>query len=430
MIAAVAGPRWTRAVAPWRRGFTLVELLVTLGIILLLLGTILAALNFASRRAQRANTEFLMTSIRNGLERFKADHGYYPPSLGVPAQLTGAGIGATLGWPANPPSTNLANIGAGRDLLVPPDNADGPVGTKASAWNTVARRAGLQRWHSTTSLPEYLLGYGDRSADGYGTVFPTSTVMPGARERPTLGIRSPGADGVWGAARTPITASEVGAASLGAAYAGATFNSNPNVLAGLYAQRNLAVPPRISQSSGFMNDLGNNDGAGISRTRINLEGKVFGPYLDVREDTVVGGITGWDLVNDPAGNGSWYEPRIVRSAEAANFEVLPKCFIDYWGRPIRYYRRAYTQLDPAREDERRDGRQFDLGDFFALRPAAMARGAATDGIADFNGDTTTTRALQAAEFALLSVGPDRRWNPLYRSDADGFNFDNIVEVGP
>jgi len=410
--------------------FTLVELLVTIGIILVILSTVLAALSFASRRAQRANTEFLMTSIRNAMERFKVDHGYYPPSLGVPAQLTGGGVGGTLGWPASPPSTNLANIGAGRDLLLPPDNFDGSGATKAAAWNNVAKRQGLQRWHSTTALPEYLLGYGDRSADGYGSVVPGSTTIPGSREYPRLGIRAPGRDGVWGAALTPLTASEITAASLGGSYLLATFNGNPNVLAGLYAQRNLAVPPRITQAAALGNDLGNNDAACLSRTRLNLEGKVFGPYLDVREDSVMGGINGWDLVNDPGGNGSWYEPRIVRAGEVADIDALPKCFVDYWNRPIRYYRRGYTQVDPSREDERRDGRQFDLGDFFALRPASLVKGGAADGVADFNGDTTTSRALQTAEFALFSPGPDRRWNPLYRNDADGFNFDNIVEVGP
>lgn len=413
-----------------RLGFTLVELLVTIGIILLILGTALGALSFASRRAQRANTEFLMTSIRNGLERFKADHGYYPPSLGVPSQLTSGGIGAVLGWPGSPVSTSFSNIGVTRDLLVPPFNTGGSGTGKANHWNTAEKRLGLQRWHSITSMPEYLLGYGDRSADGYGTVADGSTVVPGGRETPRLGIRSPGRDGVWGAATTPIAAAEVSAAGLAGAYTGASFNGNPNVLAGLYAQRNLAPPPRVLISSSPNNALGNDDSAAIQRTRINLEGKVFGPYLDIRDDSVIGGINGWDLVNDPQGGGSWWEPRIVRANEVTDFDALPKCFIDYWGRPIRYYRRGYVQLDPAIGDSATNGSQFDLGDFFALRPRDIPRGAEADGIADAAGDTTTTRALQGAAFALHSSGPDRRWNPLRRIDLDGFNADNIVETAP
>lgn len=416
--------------ATTRSGFTLVELLVTIGIILLLLSTVLAALSFASRRAQRANSEFLMGSMRSALERFKSDHGYYPPSLGVPSQLTSNGIGAVLGWPAAPVTTNLVNIGAGRDLLVPPVNTGGSGTGKAAWWDTVPKRAGLQRWHSNTSLPEYLLGYGDRSADGFGSVSDTSTTIPGSRERPRFGIRSPGRDGVWGAALSPTSAPEVAAAGLGGQYGGVTFNNSASIPAGLYGQRNLAVPPRVQQAAAIGNDLGNNDAACISRNRPNLEGRNFGPYIDIKDESIIGGISGWDLVNDPQGAGSWWEPRIVRSNEVTNFDALPKCFIDYWGKPIRYYRRGYGQLDPAIDDAATNGSQFDLGDFFALRPASIPRGAAGDGVTDFNGDSTTTRALQGADFALMSVGPDRRWNPFYRNDLDGFNADNIVETGP
>jgi hypothetical protein len=53
-----------------------------------------------------------------------------------------------------------------------------------------------------------------------------------------------------------------------------------------------------------------------------------------------------------------------------------------------------------------------------------------DGIADGGGDASTSRALQSAEFALLSYGPDKSWDPGVRVDAQGFNKDNIVEAGP
>lgn len=423
-----------RVVRTARAGFTLVELLVTIGIILLLLSTIFAALTFVSRRAQRANSEFLMGSIRTALERFKADHGYYPPSLGVPTHLTG-GASAVLGWPGTPASTGTTLIGAGRDLLLPPRNT-GVVGTgKAAWWATAAKQQGLQRWHSTTTLAEYLLGYGDRSADGYGSVSDGSTVLPGARERPRFGIRAPGGDGVWGAATTPNTVPELTAATLGSFYtgysfAGVSFDGVTGSASGLYAQRNLALPPRVQQSAAIANDAGNNDAACLQRNRPNLEGKVFGPYLDVRDESIIGGIVGWDVVQDPQGGGSWYEPRIVRAHEVTDFDALPKCLIDYWGRPIRYYRRGYINLDPSMSDPATDGSAFDLGDFFALRPQTIPVGAAADGIPDANNDTATTRNLQGASFALFSSGPDKRWNPYRRVDADGFNADNIVETGP
>jgi len=417
-----------------RSGFTLVELLVTIGIILLLLSTIFAALTFVSRRAQRANTEFLMGSIRTAIERFKADHGYYPPSLGVPTHLT-SGSGAVLGWPATPASTGATLIGNSRDLLLPPRNT-GVAGTgKAVWWSTAAKQQGLQRWHSSTTLPEYLLGYGDRSADGYGSVADGSTVMPGGREFPRFGIRAPGGDGVWGAATTPNAAPELSAAGLstfytGYSFGGSSFDGVTGSATGLYAQRNLAVPPRVLQTADIGNDAGNNDAASLSRNRINLEGKVFGPYLDVRDESIIGGIAGWDVVQDPQGGGSWFEPRIVRAHEVTNFDALPKCLVDYWGRPIRYYRRGYVNLDPSMNDPANNGSQFDLGDFFALRPQVIPPGAAADGIPDANNDTATTRNLQGASFALFSSGPDRRWNPYRRVDQDGLNADNIVETGP
>ena len=49
---------------------------------------------------------------------------------------------------------------------------------------------------------------------------------------------------------------------------------------------------------------------------------------------------------------------------------------------------------------------------------------------DGSGDTSTSRSLQSAEFALLSYGPDKSWDPNVRVDAQGYNKDNIVEAGP
>jgi hypothetical protein len=49
---------------------------------------------------------------------------------------------------------------------------------------------------------------------------------------------------------------------------------------------------------------------------------------------------------------------------------------------------------------------------------------------DQAGDTSASRAARAAEFALLSIGPDRRWNPQVRADEAGFNEDNLVRFGP
>ena len=64
----------------------------------------------------------------------------------------------------------------------------------------------------------------------------------------------------------------------------------------------------------------------------------------------------------------------------------------------------------------------------------MPPGQDIDGFADAStdisgGDSTTTRDLLAAEFALLSPGPDRGVNLAVRRDQAGLNEDNLVKVG-
>lgn len=346
-----------------RRGFTIVELLVTIAIIVALLGLLLVGLNQASEFSKVAKTRTLMQSITAALGQFKADTGYYPPILGV-GSAGAAGV-------ASLPGTR----GFARDLLVPPTvaNPNNPTGAELAAVNG---------WWSVTSLPDYLLGYDNRAFDGYG--FDDSAPLansPGARELPPLGIRHPGRDGLWGAVLEPrvLAASSIG----------------------YYRQRNPG---------------GGASGNANSWNSSGVRGKVLGPYLELKDGDMVGGISGVDAQG---------EPIVHRAEETPNFDVLPKCFIDYWGRPIRFYRRGYNALDPSSVST-----DFSLGDVVALRPMDFAPGTESDGFADANGDTTTSRALLAAEFALVSTGPDRIWVPTVRFDAAETNADNIVEIGP
>ena len=333
------------------RAFTIIELLVTVAIIILLLGLLLVGLQQAARAAQVAQTKTLMSSINRALVSFKADVGYYPPVLG-----RGTGNGAQ---PVGQP-------GFGRDLLVPPLSLSGSTSNLA-----------IQQWNSFTSLPEYLLGYGSRTADGYGFEASAAAGVNGGLEKPPLGIRHPGRDGVWGAYVSP----RVQGLALGTFGARTVGISNPN-----------ADHPVF-------------------------RGKALGPYLELKDSVLLGGITDY--------NATTGEPTIVRATEDPNFDALPKCIVDYWGRPIRYYRRPYTMPDCSSV-----ATGFTCGDFFALRPQSFQQGTDVDGIADGGGDASTSRALQSAEFALLSYGPDKSWDPNVRVDAQGFNKDNIVEAGP
>ncbi|MFO0873723.1 MAG: prepilin-type N-terminal cleavage/methylation domain-containing protein [Phycisphaerales bacterium] len=341
-----------------RRAFTIVEMLVVVAIIVVLLSILLVAVSLARGAAQRASTSFTMSSIAKGLAQFKTDLGYLPPVLG----------------PRTPfPQSNIV-VGSERDAVSPPDPTSGQYGQE------------LQNWFSETTLAEYLLGAGDRTQDGYGLVGNYQQALsqfggsPGVKELPPLGIRSPGADGVWGAWTNPRSGFPAG---------------------GQLVSRNLTgytpSPPLPQPALQANND--------------SINGKVYGPYLDLKESRVVGRL---------ATNGD-----VAFPGDAAYDESRPAVITDYWGRPIRYYRRLHVPRDPKTPDLRGN-----LGDVFVLRPWTLKGGAEADGLADATGDTTTSRPLQTAAFALFSPGNDRSFDLTRRVDADKtLNKDNITEAG-
>lgn len=352
-----------------RRGFTITEMLVTVGVIVVLAGILITALSSASRTAQKAKTDYLMQSIKSGIERFRADHGYIPPVLG------------NNGTPASSP-------GFGRDLLELPQEVEaggGNFGTAAAEYNG---------WYSYTSLPEYLLGYGDRRFDGYGYVtppiLPPDDSEPGFREYPGLGIRSPGPDGVWNATLNP-RGSDV--------YS--VFSRNPGNLGGLSFSNTTQMP-----------------------------GKVYGPYIDLKDDSVIGEMTGLRADDSNALVARQeFDAVLLPGSDGYGTGANPKVFLDYWGNPIRFYRRIPENIsNPARERQ-----DLNLGDIIALRPHEFEIGQEVEsGFSDGYDDVFTTRGLQSAEFALFTAGPDRKgYDEIRRYDGDDeYNKDNIVKVGP
>jgi hypothetical protein len=258
-------------------------------------------------------------------------------------------------------------------------------GPNYGAWSA-SQRVALQRWCSATTIPEYLLGLGDRSQDGYGVIMesngslPTNTGTPGYREQPTLGIRNPGQDGAWGS----------------------VLNPRPNTAGnGLFASRNLAASGAAA---------GNTDS-----TTTFLRGKSLGPYIEVKAESELGAIQRID-------NGI---PIAVKTGDSGYFDSAPKCLLDYFGKPIVFYRRGYLNGDPRSTD-----RSWSLADVVALRPQRFNAGEDVDAMPDAQGDTSANRAALAAEYALFSSGPDQSWDPTTRADAQGYNEDNIVRFGP
>lgn len=252
----------------------------------------------------------------------------------------------------------------------------------------------IQQWWSSAAMADYLLGWDNHSHDGWGMVSGAPASRDWDSEMPLFGIRPPGPDGVW----------------------------NASSVSGTLINRELNFN---TEASPFPGD----------------QGKVYGPYIELKDERLMGSALvdqGGNVLMDPdTGN-----PKVAFPGEAGYDPTRPQIICDYWGTPIRYYRRPYpigaiTQSHRPNTDINRDGvvnaqdRVPTLSDVFLLRPWSIKPGTESDSpVADAAGDTSTSRDLDAAEFALFSAGPDKALKGDRRVDQDRLNEDNMTEVGP
>jgi len=72
-------------------GFTLIELMTVLAIIMILAGLIVAGAKYAMTKAGRSRAEAEIAAMENALENYKTDNGYYPLTTGTrPSSATAA----------------------------------------------------------------------------------------------------------------------------------------------------------------------------------------------------------------------------------------------------------------------------------------------------------------------------------------------------
>jgi general secretion pathway protein G len=88
-----------------KSGFTLIEILVVLVIIMILAGIIVGAAKYAQVRAARSRTQAEIATMETALESYKSDNGVYPRSTTTRSDAVNNGIdlyAALVAGPNNP----------------------------------------------------------------------------------------------------------------------------------------------------------------------------------------------------------------------------------------------------------------------------------------------------------------------------------------
>lgn len=156
----VASLRRTKARTASRRGFSLTELLVVIGIIVLLMGLLLVALRGVMTTSRKTRSQTVVTQFSNACVAFQSAHGRYPGVIpeSVLRLHASSGSGPTISSTEN---ALLELMGAYR-LLTPADITTPPSQAQADYANFVtANQNEVYSIHFNTGVPgqTYQLAY-------------------------------------------------------------------------------------------------------------------------------------------------------------------------------------------------------------------------------------------------------------------------------
>src|SRR6058998_3012423 len=83
--------RLTNCIGAWHKrrytGFTLIELVVVFGLILVLSGLVLSTVGYVRKKGARARAETEIAAMAAALESYKSDNGIYPTDASTTEQL-------------------------------------------------------------------------------------------------------------------------------------------------------------------------------------------------------------------------------------------------------------------------------------------------------------------------------------------------------
>ncbi|MDG2424856.1 MAG: prepilin-type N-terminal cleavage/methylation domain-containing protein [Phycisphaerales bacterium] len=354
-------------------GFTMTEVMVTIGIIVILLSILLVTVGGVRETARVASTRSIMTAMSQATSRFREDTGYLPPILDNDRRLV----------EAVPITSTSRGDGAPKYLH------------------------DMQGWYSFTSPAEYLVGYGGEAMDG----------------KAGLGIRNPGRDGIWGASLDSD-------GNIQQCPPGFNRQPDPNGLVlGPYLD---LKDDKVIASLGWDEAEGAWDSGSIDPS--TGQPAIYYPGdagYNINAPKVVVDAWGTPIryyrTSYPTGDPSGSFP--------ANYRPFPMGAGDGAGALSEWqYRPRLSEFIALRPWEIDESQATDY--FFTPGGSSAQWGDFNDLGSGVRGDSTTTASLESGQYAFLSAGPDRRIFNWHRTDYldrggnDGSTFRNWLGHRP